>query len=106
MKNLSALLGVLCLLAIAPVTSAQYDVSRINKKAVAVYDKAMILAGDGNLTAAVPFLQEAIKLDGKYIEAYLSLAGVYGQMKEVEASVATYEKAFALDSNYTSDFRL
>ena len=106
MKNLSALVMVLCLAVIAPVASAQYDVSKINKKAVAVYDKAMILAGDGNLSAAVPFLQEAIKLDGKYIEAYLSLAGVYGQMKEVEASVATYEKAFALDSNYTSDFRL
>ena len=80
MKNLSALVMVLCLAVIAPVASAQYDVSKINKKAVAVYDKAMILAGDGNLSAAVPFLQEAIKLDGKYIEAYLSLAGVFGQM--------------------------
>lgn len=106
MKNLSALFVALCLLVVALNASAQYDVSKVNKKAVAVYDKAMLLAQDGAIEQAVPLLQEAIRLDKNYIEAYLSLAGAYGQMKDVAASVATYEKAFALDSNYTSDFRL
>jgi outer membrane protein OmpA-like peptidoglycan-associated protein/tetratricopeptide (TPR) repeat protein len=105
MKHLSALWMAFCLLALVPA-KAQYDVSKVNKKAVAAYDRAMELAQDGDLGAAIPLLQEAIRLDGKYIEAYLSLAGVYGQMKDPAASVATYEKAFALDSNYTSDFRL
>lgn len=106
MKNLSALFTALCLFVLASVAHAQYDVSKVNKKAVAVYDKAMLLAQDGAIEQAVPLLQEAIRLDKNYIEAYLSLAGVYGQMKDVAASVATYEKAFGLDSNYTSDFRL
>lgn len=55
---------------------------------------------------AIPLLQEAIQKDPNYIDAYLSLAGVYGQLKNYRQSVDTYEKAFSLDSNYTSFYRL
>ena len=63
-------------------------------------------AEDGKLKDAIESLQEAIQRDGNYIEAYLSLGGIYGQLKNYELSASAYEKAFSLDSNYTSDFRL
>ncbi|HYK54975.1 MAG TPA: OmpA family protein, partial [Flavisolibacter sp.] len=85
---------------------AQYDPSKINKKAIEAYDKGIGKAQAGNYKDALEFLQEAIQKDGNYVEAYLSLAGVYGQMKDYRQSTVFYEKAFALDSNYTSDFRL
>lgn len=85
---------------------AQYNPEKINKKAVAIYNQAMQQAEEGAYPAAVRLLNEAVQKDPVYVEAYLSLGGVYGQIKDHEKSVAAYEKAFALDSNFTSDFRL
>lgn len=106
MKNLLHLWMAVCLLTITATASAQYDESKVNKKAKDLYDKALVLAENGELKGAATFLNEALRLDPKYIDAYLSLAGVYGEMKDPASSVATYEKAFALDSNYTSNLRL
>ena len=106
MKNLFALLLALCLFSFTYDAEAQYDVSKINKKAIESYNKGLEKAQEGKYKDAVDALNEAIQRDSKYIDAYLSLAGVYGQMKNHEASISTYEKAFALDSNYTSDYRL
>jgi len=105
MKNLRPFLMPFLLL-ITLNGGAQYDVSRINKKAVEAYNKALEKAQDGKYSDAVESLQEAIKRDPKYVDAYLSLAGVYGQIKAHEKSVETYEKAFALDENYTAEYRL
>jgi len=88
-------------------SSAQpYDPSKINKKAVALYNKAMERAQDGNLANAAGLWLEAIETDHKYLEAYLSLAGVYGQLKNYSSSIQYYEQAFALDSGYTIEFKL
>ena len=61
---------------------------------------------DDDYKNAIPLLQDAIQKDANYIDAYLSLAGVYGQLKNYQQSVDAYEKAFSLDSNYTSFYRL
>jgi outer membrane protein OmpA-like peptidoglycan-associated protein/tetratricopeptide (TPR) repeat protein len=106
MKNLQQILFVFILCSTSLITSAQYDVSKINKKAIESYNKGLEKAQDTKYKDAVEALQDAIQKDAKYIDAYLSLAGVFGQMKDHTQSVNTYEKAFALDSNYTSDYRL
>ncbi|MEJ7912318.1 MAG: OmpA family protein [Chitinophagaceae bacterium] len=85
---------------------SQYDVSRINKKAIASYNIALEKTQDGKYKEAVTALQDAIKIDEKYVDAYLSLAGVYGQIKDHAQSVQVYEKAFILDPNYTAEYRL
>src|SRR5947199_10169261 len=85
---------------------AQYDPAKINKKAIEAYNNAIELAQADNYEMAINTFQKAIQLDPKYIEAYLSLAGVYGQLKNYDQSTLWYEKAFSLDSNYTSEFRL
>ncbi len=85
---------------------AQYDPSKVNKKAVEAYNKGLEKAQSGKYNDAIESFEEAIKREPKYVEAYLSLAGVYGELKDHTQSIATYEKAFALDSNFTSDLRL
>jgi outer membrane protein OmpA-like peptidoglycan-associated protein/tetratricopeptide (TPR) repeat protein len=104
MKNLVLLVSLVLLT--SNTVLAQYDVSKINKKAIEAYNKGLEKAQDGKFKDAIESLQEAINRDPRYIEAYSSLAGVYGQIKNYSESILLYEKAFALDSNYTSELRL
>lgn len=86
--------------------SAQYDASKINKKAVEAYSKAIEKATDGDYNEAIELFKQAIQKDEKYLEAYLSLAGVYGQIKNYDQSICNYEKAFAIDSNFSALYKL
>lgn len=106
MKNLAYSVFAVCVLLIGNLANAQYDLSKINKKSIEAYNKGLERAQDGYYPGAITFLQQAISLDPKYVDAYLSLAGVYGQMKDHRQSVATYEKALDLDPKYTSEYRL
>ena len=105
MKNLRNLFFLFSLLLALP-SLAQYDATKINKKAVEAYEKAIEKAQDGKYPEAAEALKEAIRRDANYVDAYLSLAGIYGQQKNYAESVAFYEKAFPMDSNYTSGYRL
>jgi len=95
-----------CLLPIANCLYSQYDPSKINKKAIAVYNQAVQKAGGGDFKEAIDLLNQSINIDPKYLDAYLGLASVYGQMKNYKSSTGFYEKAFAIDSNYTNENKL
>lgn len=103
-KNL--LLFCLCLPVFGAVFSQGYDPSKINKKAVAIYNQALERAENNQYPTAVGLLQQAISLDANYVEAYLSLAGVYGQIKSYKASVENYEKAYTMDSLFCNEYKL
>ncbi|MFM2338990.1 MAG: hypothetical protein RL115_2183 [Bacteroidota bacterium] len=96
--------GIIYLLLYNPLFG-QYNASKINKKAIGYYGMALQRAEEGNLTLAAGLLQQAIEADNNYVDAYLSLAGLYGKLKNYQNSIKQYEKAFALDSIYTLDYR-
>jgi outer membrane protein OmpA-like peptidoglycan-associated protein/tetratricopeptide (TPR) repeat protein len=106
MKNRILIFISLSFLFFSLSTFGQYSVSKVNKKAIDSYNKAMEKVQNDDYKSSIPIFQEAIQKDANYVDAYLSLAGVYGQLKNYQESVDTYEKAFALDSNYTSFYRL
>jgi tetratricopeptide (TPR) repeat protein len=86
---------------------AQYDPDKVNKKAVILYNKALQqAAGDDDLKAGIATLEQAIRIDKNYEEAYLSMAGMYGEMKNYHAAIDNYEKAMAIDSNFFLDYNL
>jgi outer membrane protein OmpA-like peptidoglycan-associated protein len=85
---------------------SQYNPDKVNKKAIQLYNQAMERAQDGNLASAAGLLQQAIAADKNYVDAYLSLAGVFGQIKNYTSSRNYYEQAFALDSDYTIEYKL
>jgi outer membrane protein OmpA-like peptidoglycan-associated protein/tetratricopeptide (TPR) repeat protein len=83
-----------------------YDPAKINKKAVALYDQAIQKAEAGNYNEAITLLNQSVQIDGKFVGAWLALAGIYGQMKNYKTSTDSYEKAFVIDSNYTNEYKL
>ncbi|MES1214592.1 MAG: OmpA family protein [Bacteroidota bacterium] len=100
------LLSLLALALFSSTFSQGYDPEKVNKKAVAIYNQALEKAQGGDYKSSVNLLLQSINTDGKYIDAYLSLAGVYGQLKDYNNSISYYEKAFALDSDYTIEYKL
>lgn len=98
------LLSCCCFLLIS--TFAQYNPDKIDKKAILLYTQALERAQEGNLTHAAGLLLQSIQADKNYVDAYLSLGGVYGQLKNYKSSTEYYEKAFAIDPDYTMDYKL
>ncbi|MBK6937739.1 MAG: PD40 domain-containing protein [Chitinophagaceae bacterium] len=105
MKQL--LFSIICLLAVSFFAISQpYNPDKVNKKAKELYQQAIERAEDGQLANAAGILLKCIESDKKYVDAYLSLAGLYGQLKSHKNSISYYEQAFALDSNYTIEYKL
>jgi len=72
------------------VFAQTYNAESINKKALDVYENAMVALRDGFIKDAIPMLNKAIEYDAGFIDAYLSLAGVYGELKDYKKSVFYY----------------
>ena len=71
--------------------SQTYNPNRVNKKAITVYEKALIELRDGNIAGAIPILQNATTIDNNYVDAYLSIAGAYGELKNYKLAITNYE---------------
>lgn len=109
MKNQAALFYSLLLAGAflaGPGARAQYDPDKVDKKAVRLYSKAMLLAQDDDYKGGIAALQHAINIDSGYMDAYLSVAGLNGTLKNYQAAVDYYEKAKSIDSVYFLDYNL
>jgi outer membrane protein OmpA-like peptidoglycan-associated protein len=51
-------------------------------------------------------INEALKIEPKFVDAYLSLAGINADLKNYTASTQFFEKAFSLDSVYSNYYLL
>src|SRR6476469_191474 len=89
---------LILLLAFAMQASAQKNKNTNHQKAEESYEKAMLQLRDGLIRDAIPLLGKALEYDPEYIDAYLSLAGVYGELKDYNKSIQYYEKMKAKDS--------
>jgi outer membrane protein OmpA-like peptidoglycan-associated protein/tetratricopeptide (TPR) repeat protein len=105
MKYPFQLIFALAFISLPYIGEAQYDPSKINKKAVILYNQAMERASDGQLPFAAGLLLQSIEQDKNYVDAYLSLGGIYSQLKSYKSSIEYYEKAFSLDANYTIEYK-
>ena len=105
MKNQGIFLSLLLLLA-GQALKAQYDPEKVNKKAAQLYSKALELAQNDDFKGGIAVLQQAVRVDNRYEDAYLSMAGMYGELKNYQDAVDNYEKARAIDSLYFMDYNL
>lgn len=97
----------LCFLLIFTVGMAQkYNPDKVNRQARTIYDLAIQKAEDGQYNGAIKMLDKAIATDKNFVDAYLSRAGINGQLRNHKNAVSDYEKAFALDPAYTRDYKL
>ncbi len=88
------------------ISFAQYNPQKISKKAVNLYNLGLDQAQNGHYNEAVQFMNKALAIDPKYVDAWLTRAGIYGEMKKYDSCITSYEQAFALDLDYAKDYKL
>lgn len=99
-------LYIIPLLCLALGGYGQYHPERVNKKAAEAYTKALQKAGEGEYREGIRMLHTAIRLDKNFLDAYLSLGGIHGELKEYAEAIGFYEKARSIDSVYFRDYAL
>jgi outer membrane protein OmpA-like peptidoglycan-associated protein len=83
-----------------------YNPDNVAARTVSLYQKVMEKMADGYIKEAVPALQKIIATDTNFVDAYLSLAGAFGELKNYNEAVSTYEKARAKDTAYFKLYNL
>ncbi|MBG9374883.1 PD40 domain-containing protein [Panacibacter sp. DH6] len=79
---------------------------KIHPKAAKAYEDAMLQLRDGFIRDALPLLGKAIEYEPRFVDAWLSLAGVYGELKDYQKAIEHYKKAKAIDTAYFRFYNL
>ncbi len=87
-------------------TAQWYNPDKVSKKVNALNETAYGEATEGKYLPAITHLTEALKLDPRFVDGYLSRAGIYANLKQYENSIADFERATNLDSVYASTYLL
>jgi outer membrane protein OmpA-like peptidoglycan-associated protein/tetratricopeptide (TPR) repeat protein len=104
MKNF--LLLIICLTATYASVAQGYNPDKVNKKAAAFYSQAIEQAQSGNFAEGLALADKALQIEPRYVDAYLSKAGMYDELKDYKKAVENFEKAFSIDSAYSHDYKL
>lgn len=99
---------ITCLICFANIsaTAQWYDPNKVNRKAGDVYAQAYDDAQNEKYDDAIAKISKAISIEPKFVDAFLSRAGIYANLKKYDLSVADFEKAIQLDSIYTITYLL
>jgi outer membrane protein OmpA-like peptidoglycan-associated protein/tetratricopeptide (TPR) repeat protein len=100
------LLAIWLIISSLSVQAQVYNPGKVNSKALKLYQKAMEQAEEGDFPEGIKTLQEAVKIDPQFADAWLSIAGMFGELKQYEQAVLNYEKAQSIDSSYFRDYNL
>jgi len=103
MKNLTT---IFCLLLCSQVFSQWYNPENVSKKIGYKYGIALNESQIKNYDKALSLLNECIAADPKFVDAWLSKAGILADQKNYTASVQAYEKGILLDTAYGFNFLL
>jgi outer membrane protein OmpA-like peptidoglycan-associated protein len=105
MRNLIHFVLLFIFLLQSEDASAQgYDLNKISKKAKKNYELAMQKVDEGEYSSALNFLDLALRVEDKYLEALLSKAGILSELKQYASAVEFYEKSFAVDFDQSKDY--
>lgn len=98
---------LLLLMVITFLANAQwYDPEKVDHDASTLFNLAYGKAKSGEYEQSIKLLLKSIEKDPKFVDAYLSLGGVYGEMKNYTAAVQSFEKALSMDSVYARYYLL
>jgi outer membrane protein OmpA-like peptidoglycan-associated protein/tetratricopeptide (TPR) repeat protein len=89
---------------IARGQSFSYDPGKVPKKAQELYQKAYAKMKEGEIDDCIKLLQDAIRVDAKFMDAYLNIAGLYSENKKYQQAIEWYEKARVIDTVYFKDW--
>jgi outer membrane protein OmpA-like peptidoglycan-associated protein/tetratricopeptide (TPR) repeat protein len=83
-----------------------YEPDKVNSKSVKLYQEAIQQAENDHFPEGIALLKKAVAIDPKYADAWLSIAGMYGELKDYDNAIFHYKKAEAVDSLYFKDYNL
>ena len=100
-------LAILLLMVLCFRLNAQgYDPEKVKPKLKVQYNKAVELLQEDAFNEAVPVLLKIVMEDSNFVDAYLSLAGAFGQLKQYNRSIQFYQKAQQKDPAYFAVYQL
>lgn len=89
------------------VANAQwYNPDNMNKKAQTTYYQAIENLRGGEWEKGRNGLYQTLKQEPKFVEAWLSLMGAYGEKKRYDSAIISFKKAWDMDSVFSSDYLL
>lgn len=94
------------LLIAQPLPAQWYNPSKVPLKLGYKYGNALNEAKVRNYSKAIALLDECLKEDPRFVDAWLSKAGILSETKQYTASVSLYEQARRLDSVYFRNYLL
>jgi len=77
-----------------------------NPKALKKYNEALVALEDNRSAEGIILLANVLQIDSNFIDAYLSLAGAYGNSKQYKKAIIVYERARLKDSVYFTPYLL
>ncbi len=83
-----------------------YDPEKVNTKATSIYILGIEHAENNEYGEAIKKINEAVGIEPRFVDGYLSLAGIYANMKKYDSSVYFFDKGISLDSVYSSTYFL
>ena len=109
MKQKSRYRGLIISCAFVLISSfafAQTPRQSTNPKALKKYNEALVALEDNRSTEGIALLANVLQIDSNFIDAYLSLAGAYGNSKQYKKAIIVYERARLKDSIYFTPYLL
>ncbi len=100
MRSITLILFVLCS-AWCMAQPGKY--TSTNKKAVSLYEKALIHYNARKDNDAKKALMQAIKTDPNFIEAHIVLSGIYEELKAHDEAIASMKKAIAINPTFYAE---
>ena len=88
------------------VSAQWYNPDKVNKKAGIIYGQAYEEATTGNYNAAIQHINASLLIEPKFVDAFLSRAGIYASLKKYDSSVIDFEIALQMDSVYSNTYLL
>ncbi|MFZ9661176.1 MAG: OmpA family protein [Chitinophagaceae bacterium] len=83
-----------------------YDPTKVGKKISSLYSQALTNAEGEKFTDALKQLDQCTLWDNKFVDGYLTKAGIFGEVKNYAKAVENYAIAITLDSIYCAEYRL
>ena len=109
MKQKSRFRGLIIACAFVLLSSlafAQTPRQSSNPKALKKYNEALVALEDNRSAEGIILLANVLQIDSNFIDAYLSLAGAYGNSKQYKKAIIVYERARLKDSVYFTPYLL
>lgn len=100
------LLFVISVVLAIQANSQQYNPDKVNPKVAVIYSRGLAQAQDGNIPEGIALLHQAVAKDDRFMDAWLSLAGMHAELGHYDSAVYFFEKARLIDSIYFRDYSL